>query len=240
MKRYSLSFFKNFESNKTITLNEGIINKLITITRKVSNLPIKLVENNPLTYTFHSSKQIKNDIKYEKIFSQEEKTIIEIKSNLNKLTNDNIVDISKKIIPLINEETFDVVFEISYKNNFYSKTFADMIILICNKNETFNQFIYKKYDLIYELFENVVYVPETNYNEYCDNVKKMEERKSFCCFFSYLCLLEFIESSKMTDFINHLIEKINSFTIEENKKNEVDELLKIQNLYGNGLNISLS
>jgi hypothetical protein len=227
--KYSLKFFKTFESTKTVLIDDNIINKLIAISKRVSNLPIKLVENKPTVYIFNTPlSKYKDASKFEtRVLSQEEKTIIEIKSNLNKLTNDNLIDITKNLLQLIKKETFDIVFEISYKNNFYSKTFTDMVVLICNKNEEFKNYIHKKYEFIYELFENVKYVPETNYDEYCDNVKIIEERKSFCCFFSYLCVNGFIELEKMRLFLDYLLEKINIFIQEENRKNEVDELLDV-------------
>lgn len=226
--RYPLKFFKNFESPQNFTIDENVVNKLILISRKVSELPIKLHENTPVSYVFKCPFKVKHDVKYEaRTISEKEKTLIDIKSNLNKLTNDNIIDISKKISQLMTEETYEMIFEISYKNNFYSKTFSDMIIILGESHKNFKQFIHNKYEMIYVLFENVVYISETNYDEFCNNVKIVEERKSFCRFFSHLCLNDFIELSKINEFIEYLLEKINIFINEENRKNEVDELLDI-------------
>jgi len=225
--RYSLNFFKTFKTKNVFLIEESIINKLITISKKVSQLPIKLTENTSLSYVFKTPFQLTITNTETRVLSQEEKTASEIKSNLNKLTNDNIIEIAKNISQLISPDTFDIIFEISYKNNFYSKTFSDLIILLSENNEEFKQFIHKKYNLIYELFENIIYVSDTNYDEFCNNVKIIEERKSFCKFFSYLCLNDFIEISKINEFIEYLLAKIKFFINEENKKNEVDELLDI-------------
>ena len=226
--RYPLNVFKNFESKNQYIIDATIVNKLILISRKVSDLPVKLSENTPVSYVFRSPFKVKHDVKYEsRTLTQKEKTLIDIKSNLNKLTNDNIVEISKNISQIMTNETYETIFEISYKNNFYSKTFSDMIIILGETNEEFKEFIYNKYDMIYGLFENVVYVPETNYDEFCNNVKIVEERRSFCRFFSHLCLNEFIEITKINDFIEYLLNKIKIFINEENRKNEVDELLDI-------------
>jgi hypothetical protein len=226
--RYPLKFFKNFESRNQFVIDASTINKLIIISKKVSDLPVKLSENTPISYNFKSPFKVKHDMKHEtRVISEKEKTLIDIKSNLNKLTNDNIVEISKNISRLMTLETYEIIFEISYKNNFYSKTFSDMIIILGETNEEFKQFIHNKYEIIYRLFENVVYIPESNYDEFCNNIKVAEERKSFCRFFSYLCLNEFMEIEKISEFIEYLLNKIKIFINEENKKNEVDELLDI-------------
>ena len=210
--KYSLSYFKSFTSENPFIIDESIINNLITINNNVCNISKDLVSQS-VVYQFKPSKYV-----YEHK-QLKENPIVDIKSNLNRVTSNNITTIVSNILPLLNDETFEIVFDISYKNKFLSKTFSELIILISEKNSLFGDFVRNKFDIIYNMFENVKYIPDTNYNEYCNNVKEIEERNAFCCLFSNLCLNDFIEASKIHCFVNHILDKVVVFLDDENKKN---------------------
>ena len=218
--RYPLSFFKNFSSETPFIIDINTINSLITINNNLNNSILEL-KTEPLVYKFkpakyiHSQREVKED------------PIIEIKSNLNKLTNNNIITIASNILPLTNVETFEIIFDISYKNKFLSKVFSELIVIMSEKNSEFGIFIKSKFELIYNIFDTIKYVPETNYNEYCDNVKDIENRNSFCCFFAHLSLNNFIDMKKIEDFIDYLLEKVGNMIDDEEKKNDIDEILDI-------------
>lgn len=217
--KYSLGVFKNFTSESPFIINETVINTLIKINNTVTNTVLQF-KTEPFVYKFKPAKYVHTQRE------AKEDPIIEIKSNLNRLTDSNILTIASNILKLLKEETFEIIFDISYKNKFLSKTFTELIIIISEKNDAFKSFIQKKFDLIYDMFENIKYVPDTNYNEYCDNVKEVENRISFCCFFAHLSLNNFIEITKVQDFINHLLEKVTTIIDEEDKKNDIDEILE--------------
>lgn len=218
--KYSLSFFKNFSSETPFIIDENIINSLITINNNLNNNKLEL-KTGPHTYKFkpakyiHAQREIKED------------PVIEIKSNLNKLTSNNMITIASNILHLINEETNEIIFDICYKNKFLSKVFSELIIIISEKNTMFGPFVRNKFQCIYDMFENIKYVPDTNYNEYCDNVKDTENRISFCCLFAHLSLNNFIEMSQIEHFISYLLEKVDNMIDEDDKKNDIDEILDV-------------
>lgn len=220
---YSLSFFKNF-SSEDFLIDKEIINTLIKTSKVVGNSILKIKENTDVVYKFQKAKY---ETKIVKVVSDEEKLLITIKSHLNKTTEENVLEMAKKISLLLDPKFFNIIFETSYKNNFYSKTYAMLVSSIANENEDFKNFILENVKKMYTLFDNMTYVSSENYSDFCDNNKKLGERLAFCCFYTHLSLLEFIEKNIIIEFIVHLVNSANILVNEENKKNEVDEILDI-------------
>jgi len=227
MKVYSLSFFKNFSSDDFL-INADIINKLIQVSKITGNSVLKIKENEEVLYKFCKSKYVTNHVK---VLTDTEKLLINIKSLLNKATGDNVSEISKKIETLITGitdiEIFKIIFETSYKNYFYSETYAMLVFLLTKQNEDFRNFVIENSQKMYLIVENLSYSSSDNYNDFCDDNKKSEERMALCCFYANLCLLDFLEMNIMIHFIEHLLNNVNNFIEEENKKSEVDEILDI-------------
>jgi len=227
MKIYSLSFFKKFSSDDFI-IDSAIINNLIRVSKTTGSSLLKIKENENFLYKFRKTTYVASNAK---ILTDREKLLLNIKSILNKTTDENVTEMAKKMGILIEGmndiEIFTILFETSYKNYFYSKTYATFVFLLTTQNENFNHFIMENSRKLNTVVENVNYSSSDNYNDFCNDNKKSEERMAFCCFYANLYLLEFLELNIITDFIEHLLNNINVLIYQENKKNEVDEMLDI-------------
>ena len=224
---YTLSFFKNFRSNSHYTINVDIINKLVEISKNLNKgVLLKITTDKCVDYVFQKLKVTKV---VQKTLTWNEQMIIDIKSLLNKLSGENIAAISLKISELIetaDESIFQLIFDISYKNKFFSKNYSMLVIDLCDKNSSFKDFILKNIDKLYTLYNDMNYVsPNANYNEYCENVKKTEERSSYGCFYANLCANEFIEVSVMEMFLRYLLETISQLMDTESHSHEVEEII---------------
>jgi hypothetical protein len=132
------------------------------------------------------------------------------------------VEISEKILPMMTKDVFELVFRIAYKNKFYSNAYTKVIQKLC-ENEEFRAYILEKFRLN-GLYDDIVSVSESNYNEYCASVKKTEERLSYVSFYTKLALLGIVEKEKIIGFVDALLEKVLVNIRNENKKAEVDEI----------------
>lgn len=215
---YSLSFFKNFSSNTFYEIKEEPINNLIQIAKKM-NIMTKLVENQPLIYHFNKISFVQKI--NTRVLTDAEKNEIEIKSLMNKITNDSYNEISKTIIELMEPSMFLTIFEISYKNKFFSNIYSKLTIKLC-ENEEYKEFVLKKMEATKLLFDDIEYLED----EYANN-KKLDDREALSCFYTNLYLGGLIDKSSFESFNNYIISKIEYFMDIENKKNEVEELLNI-------------
>ena len=226
---YTLSFFKNFRSNTHYTIHVDIINKLVEISKNLNKgVLLKITNDKPVEYVFQKLKAAKV---VQKTLSWNEQLIIDIKSLLNKLSGENISAISSKISELIetaDESIFQLIFDISYKNKFFSKNYSLIVMELCKKNPSFQEFILKNMDKLYILYNDMNYVsPNANYNEYCENVKKTEERSSYGCFYANLCANEFIELSVMETFFQYLLDTVSQLMDTEGHPHEVEEIIDV-------------
>ena len=215
---YSLSFFKNFGSNTFYEIKEGPINNLLKITKKM-NIPTKLVENQPIIYHFNKISFVQK--MNAKILTNVEKNEIEIKSLMNKITNESYEEISKTIMELMEPCMFSSIYEISYKNKFFSNIYSKLTLKLC-KNTEYNEFIFKKIEGVSTLFDDIQYLED----EYANN-KKLDDREAMSCFYTNLYIHGLVDKFCFESFIYYIISKIEYFMDIENKKNEVEELLNI-------------
>jgi hypothetical protein len=123
------------------------------------------------------------------------------------------------------ESIFHMIFEISYKNKFFSKNYSLLIIQL-SKNENFKKFIINQTERLYTLYDDMNYVsPNANYNEFCENVKKTDERNSLGCFYANLFANGFIGEEVIVKFIDYLLGNIKSIMDVEGKSHEVEEMV---------------
>jgi len=239
---YSLSFFKNYRSNNHYTINCDIINKLVDISKNLNKgVILKIAQDTPYEYVFQKLKPVKV---IQKTISDHDQKLIDIKSLLNKLSAENIPVISSKISELIklstDESIFQQIFEISYKNKFFSKNYSLLVISLCETNDSFNDFVNKNTCKLYTLYDDMNYIsPNANYNEYCENVKKTDERSSYGCFYANLCASGFIEISEIKKFTDYLTGKISLLMNEEDKTHEIEEIADVIFLIINIVNVEL-
>ena len=215
---YSLSFFKNFGSNTFYEIKEEPINNLLKIAKKM-NIVTKLVENQTVIYHFNKISFVQK--MNTKVLSNVEKNEIEIKSLMNKITNETYEEISKTIIFLMEPCMFSSIFEISYKNKFFSNIYSKLTMKLC-ENVEYKEFILKKLDVVTSLFDDIQYLED----EYANN-KKLDDREAISCFYTNLYIHGLVDKFSFETFIYYIISKIEYFMDIENKKNEVEELLNI-------------
>uniref|UniRef100_A0A6C0HRC3 MIF4G domain-containing protein n=1 Tax=viral metagenome TaxID=1070528 RepID=A0A6C0HRC3_9ZZZZ len=215
---YTLSFFKQFGSNEPFEINKLIINNLITITKKM-NIPVKFTEDVPIVYHFNKISFVQNIST--KILTDNEKNEIQIKSFLNKVTNENIEEMANNIFQIMCTESFSIIFDISCKNKFFSSTFSKLIIILC-ENLEFKKYLLSRFEKINTLFDDIQYVSD----EYINN-KKLDERESMSCFYTNLYIQGLIPRESIESFVSCLLVKVENYLNEEIKKQELEELLSI-------------
>ena len=76
-----------------------------------------------------------------------------------------------------------------------------------------------------ELFNCIEYVDsEKDYDKFCKINKDNERRKALSLFFVNLTINKIISEDKLKEMASSLLNKLLSFIMEENRKNEVDEI----------------
>jgi len=179
----------------------------------------------------------------------------ELRINLNKLTDKNYLDIQNKIFEIIenllqnsiqpieivnkNDEIIKekwnkiylLIVEIITKTSFYSKIYVDLYSNLCLKYENLRQLTVKGFEhfmISLEEIEKTIYVdPNKNYDEYCEQNKLMESRKSKSHFYLNLMNNNIITENNIKTLIYNILNKILLLINIENKKNEVDEFTEL-------------
>ncbi|RZD39696.1 MAG: hypothetical protein CXT73_07275 [Methanobacteriota archaeon] len=167
-----------------------------------------------------------------------------IRSNLNKLTNDNFAEINdnikKIIIKQINKEDnteenlneiAKSIFEIGSLNIFWSNLYAKLYKNLIQEFHIMKRTCLINFNNFMDVFEDLNEIEETlNYNLLCENNKKNENRKGRSSFFVNLMLYDIIEMDVMYDFLFNLIKKMEELDME--KKEEFFENISIIILAG--------
>jgi len=160
-----------------------------------------------------------------------------IKTYLNKLTDKNYIDIRNKVVELVDrliEENIVLedlsrvsclIFDIASTNRFYSKLYADLYSDLYTKYEIIRTVFDSNFEKFIDLFIVIEYVdPDENYDKFCEINKKNEKRKAISAFYMNLLANKIISIEKVMFITKNLLEQIYNFILQDNKKNEVDEL----------------
>jgi hypothetical protein len=155
-----------------------------------------------------------------------------IRSHLNKLTDKNYLDIRPKVFEIIesipNTDISNVsliIFDIASTNRFYSKLYADIYSELIKNYEIMREAVNESLSKFSELFNNIQYIDSSvDYDKFCEINKNNEKRKSLATFFLNLTLNNVIPKEKIIQIMIILLSQLNNFILQENKKNEVDEL----------------
>jgi hypothetical protein len=160
-----------------------------------------------------------------------------IRSHLNKMTDKNYIDTRNKITDVIDtilKETANsddiarvsvVIFEIASTNRFFSKMYAELYADLIGKYESMRFVFEDSLSKFMGLFDTIEYVDSTvDYDRFCKNNKDNEKRKSLSAFFVNLMTNNIITKSVIIDLTRNLLIQMNTYILQENKKNEVDEL----------------
>lgn len=160
-----------------------------------------------------------------------------IRSHLNKMSDKNYNELKDKIIDIIdqlilnnitNEDLLNVsssIFDIASANRFYSKLYADLYSELIKKYSVMIDVFENSLSSFVEVFNTIEYVdPDTDYNQFCKINKINERRKALSAFFVNLSNNNIISIDRVIKVICDMLTQVNTFILQENKKNEVDEL----------------
>jgi hypothetical protein len=182
-----------------------------------------------------------------------EKTINDIRTSLNKISNKNYethrdtimnciteLDNAVRTTAIDDEDQTDVksqdenielnkvanaIFDIASNNKFYSEIYANLYKELIDRFEIFNKIITKYLDQYLDSIKQIKYVDSNeDYNKYCENNKLNDKRKAMSAFIINLMKKEIIEKEKVLDIILLLQNLIFEYIDLDNKTNEVDEI----------------
>jgi len=164
--------------------------------------------------------------------------IDQIRLYINKISektyNDMYEKICEQIQSITNEEQISIqdtmkisqtIYDILSNNKFYSDTYAKLYCDLIAKFNWLSSIFKERYDNILNDYLNIKYVdPNVNYDEFCENNKVNEKRKSHTMFIVNLAKHGFIKNIDNMRLLKQLLTIVINMINENGKKNEVDEL----------------
>jgi len=160
-----------------------------------------------------------------------------MRSWLNKMSDKMYVEPCDKIIEILNQLIADgisdsdmlrvgtTIFDIASNNRFYSKLYADLYTKLIENYQVMRNIFNENLESFMELFNCIEYVDsEKDYDRFCKINKDNERRKALSLFFVNLTTNNIISEDKLKEMACSLLTKLLSFIMEENRKNEVDEI----------------
>ena len=157
-----------------------------------------------------------------------------IRSCLNKMTDKNYIDIRNKLMTIVDGlitsnadmlRVSTIIFDIASNNRFFSKIYADLYTDLISKYDIMKVVFENSLNQFIQLFNNIEYVESTvDYDKFCRINKDNEKRKALSSFFINLMLNSVISKEQIIEITRNLMGQIYTFIVQENKKNEVDEL----------------
>lgn len=165
--------------------------------------------------------------------------IINIKANLNKLTDKNYDDITLKINEIIDEllnintceeelyKIGNIIFEIATKNKFYSKLYADLFCNLIDKYPIMNTILQNNFNNYLNIFENIEIVDSTkDYDKFCKINKINEERLSLSMFLLNLTKNNIIKKEDLFNIVVKLFNNILNMLSDATKNHLINETME--------------
>lgn len=160
-----------------------------------------------------------------------------IRVQLNKMTDKNYIDIRNKICDIIDKLVLEninsedmtrlssTIFDIASNNRFFSKIYADLYSDLSTKYEMMKTTFESNLVGFTNLFNKIEYIdPKIDYDKFCEINKTNEKRKSLATFYLNLMYNNIIPKKTIMTITRNLLNEMYLFILEEDKKNEVDEL----------------
>jgi len=250
-RQYTLSDFKNKENSGNIPELESLV--IEKINKLATRVGAPTYQKTPVfkRYNYNKKKKVNENITsddwetirnfktttLDKNMEGLEAQMDQIRSYLNKLTNENYAEISVEIKMVIkdivdqNEENYlskigVSIFEIGSANRFlsqvYVKLYKELIDTypimknVCTSN--FNSF-----QSLFETFDSCD--ANEDYDKFCDITKQNEKRKALSKFLMMCVEYSIIEIESMENIILDFIKKIYRLIEEEGNENAVDEIV---------------
>lgn len=174
-----------------------------------------------------TEKQEKTDI---------EKHINDIRALLNKISKTNYDNqkclIVEKISEIFgegnienNKQISEVIFQNCSSNKFLSEIYADLYVELVGLNDLFGNILDNYIHQFRESLMTITYFDsDENYNDFCDNNKLNENRKSNSAFLINLMTRDMISKNSVFELIIDMQNTSFRYIDEENKIHEVEEL----------------
>ena len=249
--QYTLNDFKRVSLNNNFEVSDetiSIVNKLATLVgaptykrTPVFTKPIMRRERPrraKVTITASDWEEMRN-FKVTELNKNEEgidKKIDDIRNLLNKITSKNFDSIKTNIVDMLNNiissdvdknellKVGESIFEIGCMNKFWSKLYADLYKELMSSFPVMRDICMQNFNSFSTLFENIRYVSEENYDEFCLVNKENSKRRAISSFFVHLMKEGVIEASKIANIIVNLSDKFIEYISKEGMKNQVDEI----------------
>ena len=250
-RQYTLSDFKNKENSGNIPELESLV--IEKINKLASRVGAPTYQKTPVfkRYNYNKKKKVNENITsddwetirnfktttLDKNMEGLEAQMDQIRSYLNKLTNENYQEISNEIKMVIkdiveqNEENYlskigVSIFEIGSANRFLSKVYVKLYKELIDtypimKNVCTSNF--NSYQTLFETFDSCD--ANEDYDKFCEITKQNEKRKALSKFLMICVEYNIIEIKSMEKIVLDFINKINKFIDEPNNENAVDEIV---------------
>jgi hypothetical protein len=99
--------------------------------------------------------------------------------------------------------------------------------MLIHKYEIMHSIFETNLNAFLELFTKIEYVSaDADYDAFCKNNSNNEKRKALSMFFVNLSATKIITEDKIIEFASNLLKQVMQLIYEENKKNEVDEMIE--------------
>ncbi len=200
--KYDLNFFDDIKENTSFVITDNTINLIEEVSNKLTilNKNNSIFEKKSSNKSYFNENNWNNDknFKTTTFVKKEglEKNINTIRINLNKITNKNYETLSVKILDEINNINVDknnVEHFNTIKNLFidtvsnikiYSKIY---VMLYKNIIEKYDKKLFNIDDDFNKLKKNIIDIKvidaKSNYDEFCNNNKKIENKQNLCLFY---------------------------------------------------------
>jgi len=171
-----------------------------------------------------------------------DKLMNDIRATLNKISNKNY-DTNRDVIigllqDLVNEKKEDTkkdlekignnIFDIASTNKFFSEIYARLYKDISEKfPEIFNSILTAFLEGFTNTMKTILYVDQKDsYDDFCKYNKDNDKRKATSMFITNLVKNNVIQSDVLVNIITTIQSILNSYMNEENKVNEVEEIIE--------------
>lgn len=249
--QYTLNDFKRVSLNNNYEISDEtitVVNKLATLVgaptykrTPVFTKPIMRRERPrraKVTITASDWEEMRN-FKVTELKKNEEgidKKIDDIRNLLNKITSKNFDSIKTNIIDMLNNiinsdvdknellKVGESIFEIGCMNKFWAKLYADLYKELMESFPVMRDICMQNFNSFSTLFDNIRYVSEENYDEFCLVNKENNKRRAISSFFVHLMKEGVIEADKIANIIVNLSEKFIEYIKTDGMKNQVDEI----------------
>lgn len=159
--------------------------------------------------------------------------INELKLLLNKITDKTYNDLKDKVIAIVLTVTDyndllkigTSIFEIASTNTISSKNYADLYTELMSVSGIMKEIFDKSFENFVNLFNNIEYVDSSvDYDKFCKINKDNDKRRALSLFIINLMNNGIVKKESIINILTILLNQINVYISQENKKNEVDEI----------------